>query len=92
MNLSKHTPWSLQPLHSNKGVITDINFLEACKISNLSENIIPFGNGRSYGDVCLNDGGLLFDSQNLKNIVFDETSGKLICGAGVTMKEILERK
>ncbi len=91
MKRSEYTSWSLQPLHPNNGVITDINFLETWMESNASESIITFGNGRSYGDVCLNAGGLLFDSRNLKNIVFDEISGKLISSAGVTIKEILER-
>ena len=31
--------------------------------------VLPFGQGRSYGDVCLNDGGSILSSQNLKNFI-----------------------
>ncbi|MEM9315636.1 MAG: FAD-binding oxidoreductase [Pseudomonadota bacterium] len=51
---------------------------------------LPFGNGRSYGDVCLNDGGRLLDCRNLDRFIhFDAQSGLLRCEAGVTFSEIL---
>ncbi|MEO1080728.1 MAG: FAD-binding oxidoreductase [Pseudomonadota bacterium] len=51
---------------------------------------LPFGNGRSYGDVCLNDGGRLLDCRNLDRFIhFDAQTGLLRCEAGVTFAEIL---
>lgn len=51
---------------------------------------LPFGNGRSYGDSCLNDGGLLLDCRGLDHFMaFDRDSGVLRCEAGVLLSEIL---
>ena len=56
-------------------------------ISNCSG--IAYGMGRSYGDVCLNPGGVLWNTTGLnKFISFDEHSGKLICEAGVLLRDI----
>ena len=50
---------------------------------------VVFGNGRSYGDVCLNPGGNLWDSLGLnKFISFDEEQGLLSCEAGVLLRDI----
>jgi len=51
---------------------------------------LPFGNGRSYGDVCLNDGGILLDCRRLDRFIrFDAETGILRCEAGVLLAEIL---
>lgn len=53
--------------------------------------VLPFAQGRSYGDVCLNDGGVLIDTSPLRRFMaFDEERGILRCEAGVTLAEILE--
>lgn len=53
--------------------------------------MLPFGNGRSYGDSCLNDRGTLIDARGLDRfIAFDARSGILRCEAGVLLSEILE--
>jgi FAD/FMN-containing dehydrogenase len=50
---------------------------------------ICFGNGRSYGDVCLNPGGELWDMSGLDRfIAFDATTGVLTCEAGVLLRDI----
>ena len=52
--------------------------------------MLPYAFGRSYGDSCLNDGGLLLDVRRLDRLIaFDETEGRLRCEAGVTLAEIL---
>lgn len=51
---------------------------------------LPFGNGRSYGDSCLNTGGTLIDVRGLDRfIAFDPEAGILRCEAGVLLSEIL---
>jgi FAD/FMN-containing dehydrogenase len=51
---------------------------------------LPFGNGRSYGDVCLNDGGILIDCRGMDRFMrFDPDTGILRCEAGVLLSEIL---
>lgn len=52
---------------------------------------LPFGNGRSYGDVCLNATGSLWSTRGLDRFIrFDPTTGLLECEAGVTLKEVIE--
>lgn len=51
---------------------------------------LPFGNGRSYGDSCLNTGGVLIDCRRLDRfIAFDHETGVLRCEAGVLLADIL---
>jgi FAD/FMN-containing dehydrogenase len=50
---------------------------------------LAFGNGRSYGDVCLNPKGNLWQTSGLnKLIAFDEATGSLVCEAGVLLRDI----
>ena len=50
---------------------------------------IAFGMGRSYGDVALNPESILWLTSSLNHFVsFDETTGRLICEAGVLLGEI----
>ena len=47
------------------------------------------GLGRSYGDVGLNPGGVLWQATGLdKFIGFDAAGGRLLCEAGVTLRDI----
>ncbi len=53
--------------------------------------MLPFGNGRSYGDVCLNEAGTLLLARGLDRFIrFDPVSGVLECEAGVLLSEIIE--
>jgi FAD/FMN-containing dehydrogenase len=53
--------------------------------------VLPYGNGRSYGDVCLNDGGTLLATRGLDRFIgFDPATGVLECEAGVLLAEIIE--
>ena len=50
---------------------------------------IAYGLGRSYGDVCLNEGGVLWTTTGLdKFIAFDESTGVLQCEAGLVLRDI----
>lgn len=50
---------------------------------------IAHGMGRSYGDVCLNPEGALWVTTGLDHfIALDESSGRLICEAGVLLRDI----
>ena len=56
----------------------------------LRGSVLPYACGRSYGDSCLNDGGLLLDVRALDRLIaFDAQAGLLRCEAGVTLAEIL---
>ncbi|MFD2237313.1 FAD-binding oxidoreductase [Aureimonas populi] len=52
-------------------------------------SLLPFGNGRSYGDSCHNDEGLLIDTRGASRILsFDAASGILEAQAGVLLCDI----
>lgn len=52
--------------------------------------VLPYGNGRSYGDSCLNVGGALLPTRSLDRfIAFDSETGILTCEAGVLLADIL---
>ncbi len=53
--------------------------------------LLAYGNGRSYGDSCLNDGGTLIDTRGLDDILaFDRETGVLTCGAGLLLDRLLD--
>jgi FAD/FMN-containing dehydrogenase len=50
---------------------------------------LAYGMGRSYGDVCLNSGGRLWDMSGLDHFMeFDDDTGHLTCEAGVLLRDI----
>jgi len=50
---------------------------------------LAYGNGRSYGDVCLNPGGGLWLTAGLDRFIsFDENTGIIACEAGVLLRDI----
>jgi len=58
-------------------------------IKNSGKPGIPYGLGRSYGDVSLNPGGLVWATKKLdKYVSFDESTGLLCCESGVTLQSI----
>jgi FAD/FMN-containing dehydrogenase len=51
--------------------------------------MLAYGNGRSYGDVCLNAGGTLLATGGLDRFIsFDTASGIIECEAGVLLSDI----
>jgi len=52
--------------------------------------LLAYGNGRSYGDVCLNDGGTLLHTRGIDRFIrFDVATGVLECEAGVLLSDII---
>ncbi|GAC1607194.1 MAG: FAD-binding oxidoreductase [Aquirhabdus sp.] len=50
---------------------------------------IAHGMGRSYGDVCLNPGGVLWKTTGLDRFIsLDENTGLLVCEAGMLLRDI----
>lgn len=50
---------------------------------------IAYGMGRSYGDVCLNPDGVLWNTRGLDHFIqFDDKTGLLTCEAGVLLRDI----
>ena len=58
-------------------------------ISTTARPGLPHGNGRSYGDVCLNPNGTLWKTTGLDRFInFDDTTGVLRCEAGILLRDI----
>lgn len=50
---------------------------------------LAYGMGRSYGDICLNPGGVLWKTTKLDRFIsFDDKTGILRCEAGVLLRDI----
>ncbi len=50
---------------------------------------VTLGNGRSYGDVCLNPDGTVWASRGMDHLIaFDRLTGRLTCEAGVLLRDI----
>jgi decaprenylphospho-beta-D-ribofuranose 2-oxidase len=66
--------------------------LRAALLADNPRGLIPRGSGRSYGDACLNDGGAVADMRGFDYVSsFDESTGDLECGAGVTIAALMQR-
>jgi FAD/FMN-containing dehydrogenase len=69
--------------------LSDINCAKDLIRLQDSELGLPYGMGRSYGDVGLNPKGLLWLTSGLNHfIAFNETTGLLQCEAGVLLRDI----
>jgi FAD/FMN-containing dehydrogenase len=57
----------------------------------IDKSFLPYGLGRSYGDSCLNQDGVLLSTSRLNRFMsFDRDNGTLRCEAGVSLADILE--
>jgi FAD/FMN-containing dehydrogenase len=71
--------------------VVRMNWRDTALPPDSGKSLLPFGNGRSYGDSCLNDQGILVDTRGLDRFMaFDPKTGTLRCEAGVLLSEILE--
>lgn len=57
----------------------------------ISNGGLAYGNGRSYGDVCLNRGGTLWSMRGLDRFIeLDLEAGTIDCESGVLLNEIID--
>lgn len=62
----------------------------AQELAQTQPHTLPYGCGRSYGDIALNPGGSLIDCRSLDRfLAFDRQTGVLQCEAGVRLADIL---
>jgi FAD/FMN-containing dehydrogenase len=87
----RYASWTGHPQSHPKQVI-EVNWRHNLpQINQLDQTVLPFGYGRSYGDSCLNNDGVLLDVTGLDRfIAFDRENGLLRCEAGVSVKDILK--
>ncbi len=83
--------WGRYPQVATSRVIPIFWRDELPNLAELELSVLPYGYGRSYGDSCLNENGILLDMSHLTRFLsFDIESGLLCCEAGVTLADILE--
>jgi FAD/FMN-containing dehydrogenase len=86
----RYHSWGRYPQFEQEGIRLNWRSQALPLASNPAATYLPFGNGRSYGDCCLNEGGILLDARGLKRLIaFDPGSGVLRCESGVLLSEIL---
>jgi len=62
----------------------DLSFMKDSEIT-----MLPYGLGRSYGDVCLNEDGMLLDTAGMNHFMeFNTETGKITCEAGVSLEDL----
>jgi len=85
--MKKYRSWAYIPDKKQKAVRPTWPDFE---LDSASESLLPYGNGRSYGDSCLNVEGTVVDSRSLNRFIdFNEETGILKCEAGITFSDIL---
>lgn len=83
--------WGRYPTATPKAVLPVVWRSELPSLERLDGSVLAYACGRSYGDCCLNDGGILLDVRRLDRLIaFDETTGLLRCEAGITLAQILD--
>jgi FAD/FMN-containing dehydrogenase len=88
--MKRYESWGRYPKSKPAQIVPLSSASEIPDFERLSVPALVYGQGRSYGDCCLNNGGVLLDSSGLKRILLlDAHSGILRCEAGVTLQTIL---
>ncbi len=86
------TPLSLdQPWGRGFAVRHAHAFADGAALPGTTVPLLPRGLGRSYGDVCVNDGGtLLHTFRRDRLLAFDPIRGVLTCEAGASLADIAQ--
>jgi FAD/FMN-containing dehydrogenase len=89
--MAHYESWGRIP-QATPGAVRRVHWLS--ELANLELGpppVLPYGLGRSYGDSCLNDGGVLIDTSPLRRFIeFDPERGIARVEAGLSVAELLE--
>ncbi|MEM6328325.1 MAG: FAD-binding oxidoreductase [Bacteroidota bacterium] len=86
----QHLSWGRTPRLRPARVVRPAYLADVPRDLGALAPVLAYGQGRSYGDACLNEGGTLLDTSTLDRFLsFDTEAGTLRAEAGVTMAEIL---
>jgi FAD/FMN-containing dehydrogenase len=86
----RYRSWGRYPEATPAAVLPVVWRSDPPRLDRVTEPVLAYACGRSYGDSCLNDGGLVLDVRGLDRLIaFDEDRGLLRCEAGVTLADIL---
>lgn len=91
MNINEYESWGRYPKHKPCDVEKIFWRSDLPDLSKYDKPILAYGCGKSYGDSCLNDGGILLDIRGMDKLIsFDTDNGIIKCEAGFTLAELLE--
>ena len=91
MILESYESWGRYPKHRPSDVIPLFWRSELPDLNKFNKKVLAYAYGKSYGDSCLNDGGILLDTKGLNKIIaFNEETGVIRCEAGVTLDAVLD--
>jgi decaprenylphospho-beta-D-ribofuranose 2-oxidase len=85
------SPWALRPTITGPvfrpAFVTEIpQYLQ----NEVNGGLLAIGARTAYGDACVNPGGYHLATEHLnKMLAFDESSGRVSCRSGVTLKDLL---
>jgi FAD/FMN-containing dehydrogenase len=86
----RYESWGRYPPAKHAKVVALKGREDTPPLNEYAPSVLPFGQGRSYGDTCLNNGGILLDTAALAGVIhFDKETGVLRCEAGTTLAQIL---
>lgn len=89
--MKNYTSWGKYPFASNQNIIKLFWQTQPLDMNRSGLKILSYGQGRSYGDCCLNSGGILLDTAGMDRFIsFDRENGILKCETGITLDEILK--
>ncbi|MGQ9818943.1 MAG: FAD-binding protein [Candidatus Kapaibacteriales bacterium] len=83
--------WGLYPKSKPAKILKVFWRTDIPLLSDFKNYVLPFAYGRSYGDVCLNNGEMLIDVTYLKHFIYyNRENGIIRCEAGTSLSEILK--
>ncbi len=86
--MNKYSSWGRYP-KANPAEVFCARWADEA-LPGTTHSLLPYGNGRSYGDCCQNNGGALLDTRSMNRLLsFDRSSGVLRCEGGVLLADIL---
>lgn len=91
MNIVNRLPsWGRIPASRPKRIVRPTSGRELLPDHDTNAPFLAYGNGRSYGDVALNNAGTLIDTRSLDHFLyFDPATGIVACEPGVLLADIL---
>lgn len=88
--VGKYESWGRYPRLGHERVIKFDSLENIPDLTSMRSDVLAYGCGRSYGDCCLNEAGVLIDMRGLNRFISIDAERKLLrCEAGVTLDAIL---
>jgi FAD/FMN-containing dehydrogenase len=90
MNYSGYESWGRYPHVKALKIVQPGTSSDVPPLNRFDHSVLAYGMGRSYGDSCLNENGILLDTTRLAAVNgFDRQRGVIRCEAGFTLADML---